>query len=101
MPGDADETYPSDSSRKRVLASGAFAEVEDPFADAVERRHGLMLHMATGLGKVGAMTMEEAPHDTAVAGKAAATAPAGLQFGMADIGSACGACHKVYRQPEE
>lgn len=84
-----------------MLASGAFAEVEDSFADAVVQRHGLMLHMATGLGRVGAMTMEEAPHDAAVAGKAAATDLAGLQSGMAGIGSACGACHKVYRQPEE
>lgn len=84
-----------------VLASGAFAEEEDPFADAVEQRHGLMLQMATDLGKVGAMAMEEAPHDAAVAGKTAATDLAGLQSGMAGIGSACGACHKVYRQPEE
>lgn len=142
-----------------VLASGAFAEEEDPFADAVEQRHGLMLQMATDLGKVGAMAKEEAPYDAAVAGKAAAniaavasvlsmdqfpagseyqksadsfalpavwtaqddflqkiadlntaaaafqtaaaTDLAGLQSGMAGIGSACGACHKVYRQPED
>lgn len=55
-----------------VLASGAIAEVEDPFADAVEMRHGLMLQMATDLGKVGAMAKEEVPYDTAVASKAAA-----------------------------
>ena len=55
-----------------VLASGAIAEEEDPFADAVEQRHGLMLQMATDLGKVGAMAKEEAPYDAAVASKAAA-----------------------------
>jgi cytochrome c556 len=55
-----------------VLASGAFAEEEDPFADAVEMRHGLMLQMATDLGKVGAMAKDEAPYDAAVASKAAA-----------------------------
>lgn len=55
-----------------VLASSAMAEVEDPFADAVEQRHGLMLQMATDLGKVGAMAKDEAPYDAAVAGKAAA-----------------------------
>ena len=56
-----------------VLASGAIAEDEDPFADAVEMRHGLMLQMATDLGKVGAMAKEEVPYDAAVASKAAAT----------------------------
>lgn len=55
-----------------LLGSGAIAEVEDPFADAVEMRHGLMLQMATDLGKVGAMAKDEVPYDAAVAGKAAA-----------------------------
>lgn len=55
-----------------VLASGAMAEEEDPFADAVEMRHGLMLQMATDLGKVGAMAKDEVPYDAAVASKAAA-----------------------------
>ena len=55
-----------------VLASSVIAEEEDPFADAVEMRHGLMLQMATDLGKVGAMAKEEAPYDAAVASKAAA-----------------------------
>lgn len=55
-----------------VLASGAIAEEEDPFADAVEMRHGLMLQMATDLSKVGAMAKEQAPYDAAVASKAAA-----------------------------
>lgn len=54
------------------IASGAVAEDEDPFADAVEMRHGLMLQMATDLGKVGAMAKDEAPYDAAVASKAAA-----------------------------
>jgi cytochrome c556 len=47
-------------------------EAEDPYADAVEMRHGLMLQMATDLGKVGAMAKAETPYDAAVAGKAAA-----------------------------
>lgn len=54
-----------------LLVTGAIAEEEDPFADAVEMRHGLMLQMATDLGKVGAMAKEEVPYDAAVAGKAA------------------------------
>ena len=144
-----------------VLASGVRAQeaAEDPFADSVEMRHGLMLQMATDLGKVGAMAKEETPYDAAVAGKAAANIaaiasvlsmdqfPAGSEYqksadsfalpaiwekqddflqkiadlntataafqtasatdldslkaGMAALGGACGACHKVYRQPEE
>lgn len=141
-----------------VIASGAIAQ-EDPFADAVEMRHGLMLQMATDLGKVGAMAKGEAPYDQAVASKAAANIaaiasvlsmdqfPAGSEYqkatdsfalpaiwtaqddflqkvadlntaaaafqtaagtdvdslkaGMGNLGGACGACHKVYRQPEE
>lgn len=57
-----------------AMASGALAQdaAEDPFADSVEMRHGLMLQMATDLGKVGAMAKEETPYDAAVAGKAAA-----------------------------
>ncbi len=57
-----------------VVASGVLAQeaAEDPFADTVEMRHGLMLQMATDLGKVGAMAKEEVPYDAAVAGKAAA-----------------------------
>lgn len=55
-----------------LLATGAIAEDEDPFADVVEMRHGLMLQMATDLGKVGAMAKEETPYDAAVAGNAAA-----------------------------
>ncbi len=142
-----------------VCATVAIAEEEDPFADAVETRHGLMLQMATEMGKVGAMSKDEAPYDAAVASKAAANIaaiasvlsmdqfPAGSEYqkatdsfalpaiwtaqddflkkvadlntaaatfqtaagtdldslkaGMAGIGGACAACHKVYRQPEE
>ncbi|MCX7288221.1 MAG: cytochrome c [Rhodobacterales bacterium] len=54
------------------VSSVARAEEEDPFADAVEMRHGLMLQMATDLGKVGAMAKGEAPYDQAVAARAAA-----------------------------
>jgi cytochrome c556 len=142
-----------------TLASGVFAEVEDPFADAVEMRHGLMLQMATDIGKLGAMAKGEAPYDAAVATKAsaniaaiasvismdqfpagseypasadsfalpalwssqddfltkvadlntaaaamqvaAATDVEGVKTGMAQLGAACAACHKAYRQPEE
>lgn len=55
-----------------TLASSVFAEEEDPFADAVEMRHGLMLQMATDLGKVGAMAKGEVPYDQAVASRSAA-----------------------------
>lgn len=55
------------------IASGALAQdAEDPFADTVEMRHGLMLQMATDLGKVGAMAKGEVAYDAATAGKAAA-----------------------------
>jgi cytochrome c556 len=55
-----------------TLASSVFAEEEDPFADTVEMRHGLMLQMATDLGKVGAMAKGETAYDQAVASRAAA-----------------------------
>jgi cytochrome c556 len=55
-----------------AFASAAVAEEEDPFADAVEMRHGLMLQMATDLGKVGAMAKGEVAYDQAVASRAAA-----------------------------
>jgi cytochrome c556 len=55
-----------------AFGSVACAEEEDPFADAVEMRHGLMLQMATDLGKVGAMAKGETPYDQAVASRAAA-----------------------------
>lgn len=55
-----------------VAALGAFAqEAEDPFADAVEMRHGLMLQLATDVGKLGAMAKGEAAYDAAMAGRAA------------------------------
>lgn len=55
-----------------VFATIAIAEEEDPFADAVEMRHGLMLQMATEMSKVGAMSKDEIPYDAAAASKAAA-----------------------------
>jgi cytochrome c556 len=55
-----------------LLAFGATAqEAEDPFADMVEMRHGLMLQMATDLGSIGAMAKGEAAYDAAVATKSA------------------------------
>lgn len=143
-----------------VTALGAVAqEAEDPFANTVEMRHGLMLQMATDAGKLGAMTKGEVPFDATVASKsaaniaaiasvlsmdqfpegsqyeaatdsfalpaiwatpddflakiadlntaagalqlAAATDVEGLKAGMGQLGAACSACHKAYRQPEE
>jgi cytochrome c556 len=56
-----------------LSAIGCLAQAqEDPFADAVETRHGLMLQMASDLGKMGAMAKGDAPYDAAIAGKAAA-----------------------------
>jgi cytochrome c556 len=60
-----------------LCAFGVMAqEAEDPFADTVEMRHGLMLQMATDVGKVGAMAKGEAPYDAAIAGKASANVTA-------------------------
>ncbi|MGB8814765.1 MAG: cytochrome c [Paracoccaceae bacterium] len=60
-----------------LTAFGAMAQAaEEPFADAVETRHGLMLQMATDLGKMGAMAKGEAPYDAAIATKAAANVAA-------------------------
>lgn len=145
-----------------VAAFGAFAvlaqDAEDPFADAVEMRHGLMLQMATDLGVLGGIAKGTTPYDAAIATKAAANVaavasvlsmaqfPAGSEAGksadsfaladiwakqddflakivdlnnaadamktaagtdaaaigaaMAQLGGACGSCHKAYRQPE-
>ncbi|EEW25968.1 c-type cytochrome [Rhodobacter ferrooxidans] len=59
-----------------VAAMTSFAamaeEVEDPFADTVEARHGLMLQMQTDVAKVGAMAKGETAYDAAIAAKAAA-----------------------------
>lgn len=49
---------------------------EDPFADAVETRHGLMLQMGADLGKMGAMVKGEVGYDAAIAAKAAANVAA-------------------------
>jgi cytochrome c556 len=143
-----------------VFALGAVAqEAEDPFADAVEMRHGLMLQMATDLEKMGGMAKGEMAYDAAIASRSAANIAAiasvlsmdqfpagseykaatdsyalpaiwatpddflvkiadlntaagamktaaatdldGLKTGMGQMGAACSACHKAYRQPEE
>ena len=145
-----------------VMASVATVSIaqdaEDPFADAVETRHGLMLQMATDLGTLGGMAKGEVAYDKTLATKAAANVaavasvismaqfPAGSENGksadsfaladvwakqddflakisdlnnaaammqtaaatdadaikasMAQLGGACSACHKAYRQPE-
>lgn len=53
-----------------------WAQAEDPYKDAVETRHGLMLQMASDVGKMGAMIKGDAPYDAAVAAKAAAATAA-------------------------
>lgn len=53
--------------------AGVLAQAqEDPFADVVETRHGLMLQMSVDLAKIGAMVKGEASYDAAIAAKAAA-----------------------------
>lgn len=60
-----------------ILASvTVWAETEDPFADIVETRHGLMMQMAADVGKMGAMVKGDAPYDAALAAKAAANVAA-------------------------
>jgi cytochrome c556 len=142
-----------------LTAFGVFAQdAEDPFADTVEVRHGLMLQMASDLGTLGGMAKGDVAYDQAAATKAAANVaaiasvismaqfPAGSENGksadsfaladiwakqddflakitdlnnaasamqtaaatdvdalkasMAQLGGACSACHKAYRQPE-
>lgn len=142
-----------------LTAFGVWAqEAEDPFADVVETRHGLMLQMATDLGTLGGMAKGDVAYDQATATKAAANVaaiasvismaqfPAGsevdkaadsfalpdiwakqddflvkivdlnnaaaamqvaagtdadaIKASMAQLGGACSACHKAYRQPE-
>jgi cytochrome c556 len=142
-----------------LTAFGVYAQdAEDPFADAVETRHGLMLQMASDLGTLGGMAKGDVAYDKAAASKAAANVaaiasvismaqfPAGSENGkaadsfaladiwakqddflakitdlnnaaaamqtaaatdadaikasMAQLGGACSACHKAYRQPE-
>ncbi len=58
-------------------AAGIWAEeAEDPFADAVEMRHGLMLQMATDLGVMGDMAKGKTEYDAEAASKAAANVAA-------------------------
>jgi cytochrome c556 len=60
-----------------VTFLGAFAEAaEDPFADTVEMRHGLMLLMATDLGRLGEMAKGKVPYDAGIATRAAANVAA-------------------------
>jgi cytochrome c556 len=54
-----------------VLSTLPLWAQDDPFADVVETRHGLMMQMASDLGKMG-----ETPYDAAIAGKAAANVAA-------------------------
>jgi len=57
-----------------ALALGLGAAVQaadDPYADQVEMRHGLMLQMATDATVLGAIVKGDAPYDAATASKAA------------------------------
>jgi cytochrome c556 len=53
-----------------------WAQADDPFADIVETRHGLMMQMAADVAKMGAMVKGDKPYDAAVASKAAANVAA-------------------------
>jgi cytochrome c556 len=56
---------------------GSFVQAaEDPFADAVETRHGLMLQMAADMAKMGAMVKGDTAYDATIAAKAAANVAA-------------------------
>ena len=145
-----------------LAAFGACAvmaqDVEDPYKDAVEIRHGLMLQMASDLGTLGGIAKGTTPYDATLATKASSNVaaigsvismaqfPAGSEYeksadsyslpdiwakqddflakivdlnnaadamktasatdaasigaAMAQLGGACSACHKAYRQPE-
>ena len=49
---------------------------DDPFADVVETRHGLMLQMAVDMAKMGAMVKGEVAFDAAVSGRSASNVAA-------------------------
>jgi cytochrome c556 len=51
--------------------SAAVHAADDPYADQVEMRHGLMLQMATDASVLGAIVKGDAPYDAATATKAA------------------------------
>jgi cytochrome c556 len=60
-----------------LLSFAAHAqEAEDPFADVVEMRHGLMLQLATDISKLGTMAKGDTPYDAATATRAAANVAA-------------------------
>lgn len=81
-----------------VLAQDA----QDPFADAVEARHGLMLLLAGNVGTLGAMAKGTAPYDAAVADRAASNIVALSSVLSPDLfpeGSAYGAAADSYALP--
>lgn len=84
------------------LGSLATAQ-DDPFADVVQTRHGLMLQMASDLGKMGAMAKGEAAFDAAIAAKAAANLAAiasVLSMEQFPVGSENGKAADSYAKPE-
>jgi len=86
-----------------ILSTAPLWAQEDPFADAVEIRHGLMLKMASDLGKIGAMAKGETPYDATVAAKAAANVSAVASVISLDIfpaGSEVGKSPDSFAKPE-
>ena len=80
-----------------------WAETADPFADIVETRHGLMMQMASDVGKMGAMIKGETPYDAAVAAKAAANVAAVASVISMDqfpAGSETGTSADSFAKPE-
>ncbi len=59
-----------------LFAGMAVAETEDPFADVVESRHGVMLLLGSNLGTLGSMAKGETAYDAAVASRAASNVAA-------------------------
>ena len=93
-----------------VTAAGLFSLMgnfamaqDDPFADIMETRHGLMLQMATDMAKLGAMVKGTVPFDAAVSGKAAANVAAiasVLSMDQWPAGSENGKAADSYSKPE-
>ncbi len=83
---------------------GTFAMAqENPFADVIQTRQGLMLQMSADMAKMGAMVKAETPFDGAVAGKAAANVAAiasVLSMDQFPVGSENGTAADSYAKAE-
>ena len=85
-----------------MLGNMAMA-ADDPFADIVETRHGLMMQMAADMAKMGAMVKGDMPFDAAVSGRAAANVAAiasVLSMDQFPAGSENGAAADSYAKAE-